>query len=195
VDAREKHSVHSALRENIIEHIFIGEVLRRLWEWGIMDAEILKSEFDAGGYDLVLSCRNIMRHIQMKVGRADGARDAISANLRLAEKPSGCIVWILVDDDLQWKGFRWFGGLPGQPLPDIGELKVASHAKGTSEGVKNERPNHRLIKRGAFVSLASFDALLFQLLGAEILRPDVNGVYISAARSQDFLYDGEGLPL
>jgi len=195
MDAREKHSLYSTLRENIIEHLLTGEVLRRLWEWGIVDAEILKSEFDAGGYDLVLSCKHVTRHIQLKVGRLGGSRDAVSVNLRLADKPSGCVVWIMVDDDLHWRHFLWFGGQPGESLPDISAMKVAKHAKGTAEGVKNERPNHRLIKRSQFVALGNLDALLFQLLVVDIVRPGDISIYVSAARSADFLYDEKGLPL
>lgn len=114
MDAREKHSLYSTLRENIIEHLLTGEILRRLWEWGIVDAEILKSEFDAGGYDLVLSCKHITRHIQLKVGRLSGSRDSISANLRLAEKPSGCVVWLIVDDEFALAGFPLVRGKTGR---------------------------------------------------------------------------------
>jgi hypothetical protein len=101
----------------------------------------------------------------------------------------------MVDDDLYWQNFLWFGGKPGEPLPDISVMKVAKHTKGTSEGVKNERPNHRIIKRNQFVSLSNLDALLFELLGVEIVRSDNTNVYVSAARSADFLYDDKGLPL
>ena len=195
MDARDKHSLHSTLRENIVEHLFIGEILRRLWEWGIVDAEVLKSEFDAGGYDLVLTCQTVTRHIQLKVGRVTGSRDEVSVNLRLAEKPSGCVIWILVDDDLHRKHFRWFGHPPGQPLPEVSTMPVARHAKGTGIGIKNERPNHRIVKRTSFKQVDDLDGLLFELSGTDILRPDANLTYVSAARSQDFLYDANGMPL
>lgn len=74
-------------------------------------------------------------------------------------------------------------------------MKIAKHAKGTSEGIKNERPNHRIIKRSQFTALGNLDALLFQLLGVDIVRSHDISVYISAARSADFLYDDTGLPL
>ena len=38
------HFRHSVLRERIVEHVFIGEVLRRLWVRGITDVEVLRSE-------------------------------------------------------------------------------------------------------------------------------------------------------
>ncbi|WP_288428828.1 hypothetical protein [uncultured Agrobacterium sp.] len=174
MDEKTKHSLHSTLRENIIEHLFSGELLKRLWQRGIFDAEILKSEFDAGGYDLVLTWKNITRHIQLKVSRAGGARADVNVNLRLAQKPSGCVVWISVDDSLSIQSFAYFGGTPLQPLPDITEMKVVKHTKGNSQGVKLERNGHRLIKRSQFTApLLSMDELLNLLLGSELSKFDL----------------------
>ena len=62
------HYQHSMLRERIIEHVFVGDALRELWRAGVMDVEVLRSEFDAYGYDLVMSRGAITRHIQLKAG-------------------------------------------------------------------------------------------------------------------------------
>ncbi|MBZ5759973.1 MULTISPECIES: hypothetical protein [unclassified Rhizobium] len=169
---KDKHSIHSTLRENIIEHLFAGEILRSLWQKEIVDAEILKSEFDAGGYDLVLTCRHVTRHIQLKVSIENGARAEVGVNLRLAEKPSGCVIWIVVDDALNFREFRWFGDVPGQPLPDVSEMNVVKHTKGNAQGVKAERSGHRSIKRNKFTSLKNFDNLLHHLLGNEIFQQE-----------------------
>lgn len=48
------HSLRSTLRERIVEHVFVGEALRNLWRRGIADVEVLRSEFDAHGYDLIM---------------------------------------------------------------------------------------------------------------------------------------------
>ncbi|AOF90269.1 hypothetical protein [Sinorhizobium sp. RAC02] len=170
MEAREKHAVFSTLRENIVEHLFAGELLRRLWQKDILDAEILKSEFDAGGYDLVLTCRNVTRHIQLKISRKGGARAEVNISLRLAEKASGCVVWIVVDDDLKTMNFRWFGDTNGGPLPDIADLKVVRHSKGNAQGVKHERLGHRIVPQKRFTPLESVDELLLCLLGSAILN-------------------------
>jgi hypothetical protein len=170
MDDREKHSIHSTLRENIIEHLFAGELLRRLWQKDILDAEILKSEFDAGGYDLVLTCQNQTRHIQLKVSRLGGARTDINVSMRLAEKPSGCVVWIIVDDGLNFREFRWFGDPTGGPLPGIADMKIVKHTKGNAQGIKNERLGHRLVKQSNFARLNGMDDLLICLLADAILR-------------------------
>jgi hypothetical protein len=51
----EKDSLHSTLRERIVEHAFVGDALRLLWRNGVVDVEVLRSEFDAHGYDLVMT--------------------------------------------------------------------------------------------------------------------------------------------
>jgi hypothetical protein len=50
------HFLQSSLREKLLEHLFIGELLRRLWRLGRRDIEVLRAEIDASGYDLVLEC-------------------------------------------------------------------------------------------------------------------------------------------
>jgi hypothetical protein len=95
----DRHSINSSLREHIVEHVFVGEALRRLWQHGIVNVEVLRSEFDAHGYDLVLARGNIVRHIQLKTGLAKRPGD-VSVPMSLAEKPSGCVIWISVTEKL-----------------------------------------------------------------------------------------------
>ena len=164
-DTVEQHSRHSTLRERIVEHVFVGEALRRLWQLGITDVEVLRSEFDAGGYDLVLACRKIVRHIQFKTMKLGGKANAVKISMKLAEKPSGCVVWTVVDDALNLDSFLWFGGAPGSPLPDIQGLKVAKHSRGNAQGTKAQRPEHRTLKRNRFEKLNGIDAVLTKLFG------------------------------
>lgn len=165
--AGERHYVRSTLRERIIEHVFVGEALRALWRRNITDVEVLRSEFDAGGYHLVMSYRAIVRHIQLKVSVEGGKRAGVTASLKLMEKPSGCILWIVVADDLEFRSFLWYGNEPGESLPDIREMKTASHTKANAAGIKTERPGQRDIPRSAFARLASLDAVLERLFGAQ----------------------------
>ncbi len=157
--------VVSALRERIVEHVFVGEALRKLWQLKVREVEVLRSEVDAGGYDLVMSHRNIVRHIQFKSITEGGKAASINVSLKLMEKPSGCVIWIVVDDNLHLKSYRWFGGAPGQPLPDISEFKMAKHAKGNAQGVKLKRPNHRVVPVSRFEKLDTMEAVLNKLFG------------------------------
>jgi hypothetical protein len=160
------HSIHSTLRERIVEHVFIGDALRRLWQLGVTDVEVLRSEFDAGGYDLVMSYRKVVRHIQFKSVMEGGKAANVKVSLALLEKPSGCVLWIVLSPKLELKSYRWFGGQPGEPLPDIRDMKVAKHSKGNAEGTKLERPNHRIVPRGRFEQLETLDSVLTRLFGS-----------------------------
>jgi len=167
IEEKSSHSTHSTLRERIVEHVFVGDALRRLWQLGVTDVEVLRSEFDAGGYDLVMSYRKVVRHIQFKSVMEDGKAANVKVNLKLMEKPSGCVLWIVLSPKLELKSYRWFGGkMPGDPLPDIRELKVAKHSKGNAEGTKLEKPNHRIVPLGRFEQLETLDSVLTRLFGS-----------------------------
>ncbi|KML15951.1 hypothetical protein VK92_02925 [Burkholderia sp. LK4] len=163
VDARARHAEYSVLRERIVEHIFVGEAMRRLWQLGVLNIEILRAEFDSSGYDLVMCCGSVMRHVQFKVSLVDGSRGQVIINQRLAHAPSGCVVWLGVTEDLEIKEYRWFGAEPGQPLPDLAGYVLARHTRGNAQGVKAERPNQRVLSKGAFEWLGSLDETLERL--------------------------------
>jgi hypothetical protein len=131
----------------------------------VTDVEVLRSEFDAGGYDIVMSYRKIVRHIQFKTVMVDGKAANTKVSLKLMEKPSGCVIWIVVTPDLDLKSYLWFGGPPGGPPPDIRDMRVAKHTKGNAEGTKLERPNHRLVPRGLFEKLDTLDVVPHRLFG------------------------------
>lgn len=48
-DQASAHFINSTMRERIVEHILVGEALRRLWQLGVPCVAVLRSEFDAGG--------------------------------------------------------------------------------------------------------------------------------------------------
>jgi hypothetical protein len=131
------NNTHSTLRERIVEHVFVGDALRRLWQRRVVDVEVLRPEFDAHGYDLVLARGRVVRHIQFKTG-ASKKPGNVSIALSLAEKPSGCVIWIQLKPGLEMASFFWFGGSPGEPLPAITEYHVPLRPPTTSSA--NDRP-------------------------------------------------------
>jgi hypothetical protein len=159
--AEDRHFTHSTLRERIVEHVFVGDVLRTLWRRGVTDVEILRSEFDAHGYDVVMSRGSVVRHIQFKTQKDR----AIKVSLALGEKPSGCVIWIGIDEHLNLKHFRWFGGLPGQPLPEIKDFKVAQRETRNKAGERPDRRNHRMVPKRAFQVLETIDDVIEHLFG------------------------------
>ena len=163
--ALRRHTHSSILRERIVEHIFVGELLRRLWQVEAADIEVLRSEFDTGGYDLVLACGKIVRHIQFKSSLARSRTTEQSISLKLAEKPSGCVLWVVVDPALAISHFLWFGGAPGEPLPCIADFPIAKQARANAQGFKADRPDHRRVAKGRFERLDQLDDVIPRLFG------------------------------
>lgn len=160
--------IHSTLRERIVEHLFVGEALRWLWvhrKADLADVEVLRSEFDAGGYDLVMSYKKIVRHIQFKTTLVNGKRANINASLKLMDKPNGCIIWIFITPDLELHEYRWLGSPPGQAFLDINEMKPAKHTKGNAQGKKAEKPQHRIISKAKFSKPCKLDEIMRHLFG------------------------------
>ncbi|MGJ0237730.1 hypothetical protein ACQEPB_04300 [Novosphingobium fluoreni] len=147
---------HSVLREKVIEHAFLAELSRSLLLDLAMPFEVMRSEFDAFGYDVVIEANRVLRHVQLKATVATGSRAHVDVQLALAHKPGGCVVWVFVDPvTLRLGPFLWFGGEPGLPLPPLGDRAVR-HTRGDSEGTKKVRTGLRRLPKGSF---ARFDAI------------------------------------
>lgn len=157
------HSTFSVLRERILEHLFVGELLRLLWRRQVWDVEVLRSEFDGYGYDLVLTRGHVVRHVQLKTKRLEGSTRDAKVAMSLQDKPSACIICIVVDDLLSIDHFLWFGGLAGEPLASLQGYRRAKHTKANAEGVKAERLQHRVVPYTQFTRLSTLDQLLDQL--------------------------------
>jgi len=159
------HSHDSSLREKVIEHLFVGDVLRCLWCRGGREIEVLRTEVDRSGYDLVVEANGIMRHIQLKSSYRGAKTGNVAIHIDLGRKPSGCVIWIWFDERTMELGpFLWFGGHPGEELPPLGD-KVARHSKGDSTGRKAERPNTRVLAKGKFLKIGTIEDLVEMLFG------------------------------
>lgn len=112
----EADSLFSSYRERVLEHVFVGEVLRELWLRGLFQVEVLRAEVDGAGYDIVLESQSVVRHIQLKAARTGGRRSSVGVNVKLTSKPSGCVIWFYFSDALSLGPFLWLGNEPGAPL-------------------------------------------------------------------------------
>jgi hypothetical protein len=155
---------HSSSRENLLEHVFIAEVLQETWFAREQIIEVLRAEVDAGGYDLVFECGPIVRHIQLKASEKHAATSQQTINTRHADNPSACIVWLLYEErqdapriDLS---YLWFGSAAGEPLPALGNIV------GRNPRSKTERPNTRVLKRSKFEIVPTTAALVELLFGS-----------------------------
>ena len=155
-----KNFEHSSFREKLIEHLFISEILKLSWLKGDCQLEVMKPEVDNAGCDVVLELNNVIRHIQLKASKLGGKTSRQNINVRLATKPSGCVIWIVFDEDtLELCSFYFYGSEAGQPLNDLGNVRVAKHTKGNAEGIKAERPNIRSLNKGQFTRYDDIGAL------------------------------------
>jgi len=161
----------STFYEQLVEHVFISEVLQEAWYYYGKTVEVLRSEVDASGYDVVLECNEVLRHVQLKTSRCESKTARQKVNIALAAKPSGCIVWIVRSEDHEScrasLSYLFFGGASRMPLPSLEGFKVATHTKGNAEGVKKERAAIRVIPKAKFTSIATTRELVAVLFGLQ----------------------------
>lgn len=160
----EEHSLNSSFREKLIEHLFVGELLKLSWINNDYSLEVSKPEVDNSGYDLIIEAQGILRHVQLKAAFIGAKTSRQNIHVSLAAKPSGCVVWVYFDkNNLALGPFLFFGGKPGESLPDLSNLRVAKHTKGDADGFKAERPNIRTINKGSFTTYETIEALYHAL--------------------------------
>ena len=159
------HYAESSARENLIEHVFLGELLRGLWRRNVRDLEVLRPEVDSGGYDLALEFRGLTRHMQLKSSFIGARRSEVTAKVKLLDRPSACILWIFFDPDTLLLGpFLWFGGVAGERIRPLGE-KIARHTKPNAKLEKADRPAHRVVAKNRFARLDTIDDVIRKLVG------------------------------
>ncbi|HXV60169.1 MAG TPA: hypothetical protein VEK15_05710 [Vicinamibacteria bacterium] len=129
----------------------------------------MKPQVDDAGYDLVVEANGVIRHIQLKSSFRAAKTASQKVHLRLGEKPSGCVIWVVFEPStLDLGPFLWFGSSPGKPLPDLTSFNVARHTKGDATRHKAERLMIRVIPKARFKSLATIDELLAVLFGISV---------------------------
>src|SRR5712664_4054357 len=144
------HSADSSLREQALGHLFLGQLLAFMWRNSARDIEVLRSEVDRGGYDVVLEANGVIRHVQLKSSFRGSKVREVDVSTKLLRKPGGCILWLEFDrETLAIERFYWFGGKAGNGLPDLGE-RISRHSKADSNGKKNPRLAHRVLAKGDF---------------------------------------------
>jgi hypothetical protein len=166
---RDNACYSSSTLEMVLEHRFLGELSTELWLRGAMDFEVLRSEVDSHGYDLVIEANGQIRHIQLKALRCGGKRSEVTLSTRLAAKRSGCVVMMVYDPtSLALGPFHWFGGAPGEPVPDLGN-RIARHTR-RGAGGRQFRPAQRVVRKSAFRKIGTIADLADLLFGPQKLK-------------------------
>lgn len=165
------HYLKSSFREKLIEHLFIGELLKLSWSRAEYSLEISKPEVDASGYDIIAESNGYIRHIQLKGSYTGASTSTQKVHTALYNKPSGCVIWIIFNpESLNLGPFLFFGNNAGEPLPDLSNFRIAKHTKGDAQGIKAERPNIRVLNKGHFRRYSTINELYNTLFGCS--NPD-----------------------
>lgn len=158
--------------EQLVEHAFVSEILQEVYYGRGQVVEVLRSEVDSYGYDLILESNGVMRHVQLKTSRPDARASGQKVHVKLGEKPGDCVIWVIRHEcpvsRRMRSSYRFFGGAPGERLPDVSGFKVAKHNKGDATGRKKERPAIRVIPKSRFELVETTSELVRVLFGPRI---------------------------
>ena len=77
----------------------------------------------------------------------------------LAGKPGGCVVWMEFDENVEFTCFRF---LDVSNL-DVESLRIARHTKANAQGVKAERPGHRVAPKRLFTRVIGSENVAIRL--------------------------------
>ncbi|GEJ56601.1 hypothetical protein [Anaeromyxobacter diazotrophicus] len=158
----------SSYREQLVEYVFLSELLQDCWFRRRQKVDVLRADVDGAGYDLVLDCQGVIRHVQLKSMVEGGKRSHVDIQLSLCSQASGAVVMVVLESDparLVRLSYLALGGAPGKSLPDISTFKVTKHSKGNAEGVKAERPGLRCVPLSGFARLSTMADLSDWLFG------------------------------
>ncbi|EEY50057.1 hypothetical protein VIH_003068 [Vibrio cholerae CT 5369-93] len=102
----------------------------------------------------------VIRHVQLKTSHIGSNTARQKIHVALANKLSGCIVWVYFNEATMDLGpFLYFGDKPNKKLPDISDFPVAKHTKGNADGIKNERPSIKVVSKSKFTVLNTIEEL------------------------------------
>jgi hypothetical protein len=161
-----ENSTRSSHRESIIEHLFIGQILKGLWKAHATQVEVLKPQVDDAGYDIVIECKrnsksnaSIPCYIQLKSAFVGSKTAKVSLSKKLTSKPHWCVIWVFFDPEFTLKSFLCFGTATGQTSSDTTKLKTTRRSRGS----KADRPGHCDVPKGKFVEIDSISDVIDKL--------------------------------
>lgn len=156
-------SEYSGSIEKLLKIRFVSDLSRALWLTGCRDFDVLRSNVDDNGFDLMIEAKNVIRHIQfIFTANGDETLDA-KVDYRLSTKASGCIIWVEYDPDtLNITTYGWYGTYQGLGLPRIWVPERSSH---NSDSIKPLTDNRRLLQKSKFTPVRSIHQLIGHLFG------------------------------
>ncbi len=142
-------STNSRLIESLLEHRFLYDVGKHLLlakKPGVLN--VLKSEVDMFGIDLVLATHNQTVHIQMKTRSGKPTGSPFNLSEQLWKLPRAGTIWMLYDTGT-FEPTSY--SVLGFPMPAINGFKKSDRRGFRS--VKMRQANHRHLTIGAVTDL------------------------------------------
>ena len=170
IDRKRALSEKSSYIENILRHQLVAELSREAWRIApLASLQVFNSEVDDSGFDLVLSFKGAIRHIQLKQAHDGRMPRDCSIRANFATIPGACVILMFHSiDDLRLTGFRFFGRRPTEPMPSIENLKTSkSSAKRDKDGTRKERLNYRNVPVRTFTDSLTSQDLFASLFPSE----------------------------
>lgn len=149
----------SVMREKMLLHIFLSDIYQSFWLARNDTLEVLHSEIDNFGYDIVISANGKTRHIQLKSLTSGGSTSSFKINERLSKKEGGCVIiqeYSEKESKIEVK-YHLF------EAKNLENFKIAKHNKANAEGIKNERKGIKEVPKNKFQPCKSIQHLI-QLL-------------------------------
>ena len=134
-------SKNSHAFENMVEHLFLGELLRHMWFDRQEIVEVAKAQVDSWGYDVVLAVGHATRYVQLKTSLPANVQE------KLAHRPGGCIVAVLPDRLGHNLTYRFWEG-DAAAIRKLQPAKSTVYKRGGTK--REERPGHRLVPNSQF---------------------------------------------
>lgn len=155
--------MESSFRKKMLEHIFISELMQEAWFKHHTTIEILKSELDSFGYDLVLEYNGVVRYVQLKSSKKNASTARQTVNINLASKPGGCVIWLQFEENINLNraeiSYKFFESNFYAKL-SLDKFDIGKHTKGNADEIKPERPNTHVIPKGQFIEVDGIEELM-----------------------------------
>jgi hypothetical protein len=126
---------------NMVEHIFLADLLRHMWYARKETVEVSKAQVDSGGYDVVLSTGTTTRYVQLKTGTW------AKVNERLALRGGGWVVLTQLDRDATSIQYRLWEATK-HAMKKLPPAKANTYKRGTQR--RHYRAGHRKVAAGLF---------------------------------------------
>jgi hypothetical protein len=134
-------SKNSQSYENMVEHLFLADLLRHMWYDREQIVEVAKAQVDSWGYDVVLTADKTTRHVQLKTSTP------AKVNERLARREGGCVVAARLDPDASKVRYRMWEATK-RAMAKLPKAKSNVYKRGTER--RRYRVGHRKIATRLF---------------------------------------------